>query len=285
MSRTVGFIGLGNIGRPMASRLSDWPAGLWVCDIDTAAVAALEAQGAKVAATPRDLAEQAGFISIMVRDDAQVRTVVTGVDGLLETADAGTVIAVHSTVHPETVAELVDAAAPHGVHVIDAPVSGGAGGAKQGRLAIMVGGEPLAFEVSRPILECMGDLVVHLGPAGTGTAVKLARNMLHFTAFVAAMEANALAEAAGIDLATLGEIVRHTDAVTGGPGAIMYRDQAGPVAADDPWYPILRHVHTLGEKDLSFATELARGLAVETPLADLALDRLASSLGLGATDA
>jgi 3-hydroxyisobutyrate dehydrogenase-like beta-hydroxyacid dehydrogenase len=280
----IGFVGLGNIGKPMASRLADWPAGLWVCDIDPSAVAALEGEGAKVAATPRDVAEQATFISVMVRDDEQVRAVVTGDNGILLRADAGTVIAVHSTVHPETVAELVEAAAPHGVHVIDAPVSGGPGGAKQGRLAIMVGGESLAFEVSRPILERMGDLVVHLGPAGAGTTAKLARNLLHFTAFVAAMEASALAQAAGIDPAILGKIVRHTDAVTGGPGAIMYRDEVGPVAADDPWYPILRHVHALGEKDLSFATELARRLAVETPLANLALGRLAIGLGLEATD-
>jgi 3-hydroxyisobutyrate dehydrogenase len=279
--RSVGFIGLGNIGKPMARRLTDWPAGLWVCDIDTAAVSALEAEGAKVAATPRDVAEHASFISVMVRDDAQVRRVISGDDGVLAAADPGTVIAVHSTIHPDTVAELAELAVACGVHVLDAPVSGGASGAQQGKLAIMVGGESLAFEVGRPILERMGDLVVHLGPAGTGTATKLARNMLHFTAFVAAMEASALAQAAGIDLITLGKIVRHTDAVTGGPGAIMYRDTTGPVAADDPWRPILEHVHALGEKDLSFGLELARQLDVDSPVARLALDRLSVSLGLG----
>jgi 3-hydroxyisobutyrate dehydrogenase len=282
--RPVGFIGLGNIGKPMASRLAEWPAGVWVCDIDTAAVAALEAAGAKVAATPREVAEHATFISVMVRDDAQVRTVVAGESGILETAETGTVVAVHSTVHPDTVAELVTAAAPRGVHVIDAPVSGGPDGAQQGRLAIMVGGEAVAFEASRPVLERMGDLVVHVGPAGSGTAAKLARNLLHFTAIVAAMEADALAEAAGVDLMTLGKIVRHTDAVTGGPGAILYRDRTGPVAADDPWYPILRHVHALGRKDLSLAAELAQRLFIDTPLAQLALERLAGSLGLEAAD-
>jgi 3-hydroxyisobutyrate dehydrogenase-like beta-hydroxyacid dehydrogenase len=283
--RPVGFIGLGNIGRPMAARLADWPAGLWVCDLAAAAaVAALEAAGAKVAGTPRDVAEHATFISVMVRDDEQVRSVITGENGILEAAEAGTVIAVHSTVHPDTVAELVAAAAPHGVQVIDAPVSGGPGGAQQGRLAVMVGGGDAAFEASRPILERMGDLVVHVGPAGSGTAVKLARNMLHFTAIVAAMEANALAEAAGVDLMTLGKIVRHTDAVTGGPGAILYRDRAGVVDTDDPWYPILRHVLALGEKDLSFAAELAHRLSVDAPLAQLALERLAASLGVAAAD-
>jgi 3-hydroxyisobutyrate dehydrogenase len=283
-SRAVGFIGLGNIGAPMAHRLVDWPAGLYVCDVDPAAVTALEKDGAKVVATPRELAERANVISIMVRDDDQVRAVVAGRDGLLAAAEPGSVVAVHSTVHPDTVAELVELAGRVGVHVIDAPVSGGAAGAQQGRLAIMVGGDAAAVELSRPVLERMGDLVVHLGAAGAGTAAKLARNMLHFTAIVAAMEASTLAEAAGIDLRTLGKIVRHTDAITGGPGAIMYRDQGGPVGADDPWRPILEHVRVLGEKDMSLALELAQRLDVDTPLAGRALERLAASLGLGVDD-
>lgn len=272
-----GFVGLGNIGRPMALRLADRPDGLWVCDIDTEATAALESAGAKVAATPREIAEHATCISVMVRDDAQVRAVV---DGILAGAAAGAVVLVHSTVHPDTITELVALAAPRGVHVLDAPVSGGAPGAQQGRLAIMVGGDVAAFEACRDALERMGDLVVHLGPAGAGTAAKLARNLMHFAAFTAAMEASTLAEAAGIDLATLGRIVRHTDAVTGGPGAIMHRDTVAALAPDDPWRPILQHVRELGEKDLTLALELAARLDVDTPMARLALARLAIGLGL-----
>ena len=277
----AGFIGLGNIGRPMAARLTDWPGGLWVCDIDAAAVAALAGDGAKAAASPAEVAANAGVICVMVRDDAQVRDVLGGEAGVLATARPGTVVAVHSTIAPGSVAELVDLAASHGVHVVDAPVSGGAVGAQQGRLAIMVGGDADAFRTCRPILEQMGDLVLHLGPAGAGTATKLARNMLHFTAFVAAMEASALAEAAGIDLPALGRIVRHTDAVTGGPGAIMYRTGTGPVPIDDPWHSILTHVRELGDKDLSLAVQLAHEFDVPTPLASVALDRLGASLGLG----
>jgi len=276
----VGFIGLGNIGRPMAKRLAGWPEGLWVYDLDPAAAAALEAAGAKVAASPREVAEQAGVVCVMVRDDDQVRAVLSGEDGVLAGAADGCVVVVHSTIRPDTVQELVELAAPHGVRVVDAPVSGGAGGADHGRLAIMVGGDDDAVERCRPALEAMGDLVVHLGPAGAGTATKLARNLMHFVAFTAAMEASALAQAAGIDLPTLGKIVRHTDAITGGPGAIMYRDTAGRLAPDDPWVPIFEHVRALGEKDLTFATELAAQLQVDTPLARLALERLAMGLGL-----
>jgi 3-hydroxyisobutyrate dehydrogenase-like beta-hydroxyacid dehydrogenase len=103
---------------------------------------------------------------------------------------------------------------------------------------------------------------------------------MHFTAFAAAMEASALAQAAGVDVAALGRIVRHTDAVTGGPGAIMYRDMIGPLAADDQWRPILEHVRALGEKDLTYALELAKTFDVPAPLARLALERLAIGFGL-----
>jgi 3-hydroxyisobutyrate dehydrogenase-like beta-hydroxyacid dehydrogenase len=125
--------------------------------------------------------------------------------------------------------------------------------------------------------------VLHVGPAGAGTAAKLARNLMHFTAFVAAGEASLLAERAGLDVATLGRIVRHTDAVTGGPGAMMWRDTTAPLDPDDAWLPVLEHLRQLGEKDLALAVELGDRLGVDTPLADLALPGLAASLGLNGT--
>ena len=103
----------------------------------------------------------------------------------------------------------------------------------------------------------MGSKVVHAGPIGAGTRMKLARNLIHFVAFTAVTEAQRLAEAAGLDLVELGEVVRHTDAITGGPGAIMHRDTTAPLAADDFWHGVFEHVRALGEKDLSFAIELA----------------------------
>lgn len=280
----LGFIGLGQIGRPMAARLTDWPAGLWVHDVDPSATEPLEQAGAKVAGTPREVAEQSGHVSVMVRDDAQVRDVLTGADGVLAGARPGCVIAIHSTIHPDTAREVADLAAPHDARVLDAPVSGGAVGAQQGRLAILVGGDADAYEDSREVLERMGELVVHVGPIGAGTAAKLARNLLHFVAFTAATEASRLAEAAGIDLVALGKVVRHTDAITGGPGAIMWRDTTSPVAAEDGWFAILEHVRQLGEKDLALAIELGDRLDVDTPLADLALVRLAPGLGLSASE-
>jgi 3-hydroxyisobutyrate dehydrogenase len=280
IGQAVGFIGLGQIGRPMALRLADWPGGLWVHDVDAEAVAALENAGAKVAATPRELAERARVVSVMVRDDEQVRAVLEGPDGVLAGAAPGTCVVLHSTIHPGTAEQLAEAAAEQGVHVVDAPVSGGFMGAQDGRLAIMVGGSEEAFAASREALERMGAVVVHLGPAGAGTRAKLARNLVHFVAFTAVTEAQRIAEAAGIDLQTLGNVVRHTDSVTGGPGAIMLRETAAPLDPDDGWYPILDHVRSLGEKDLSLAIELAEQVGVDAPLARLALERLGPGLGL-----
>ena len=280
----VGFIGLGNIGRPMAERLVDWPGGLFVYDVDAEAMAALEQLGAKSAPSPRDLAAHVGVVCVMVRDDEQVRAVVTGPDGLLAGAHTGAVIVLHSTIRAETAAEMELVAAPHGVGVLDAPVSGGAPGARDGRLAIMCGGKDDAFAAAQPVLQRMGELVVHLGAVGSGTRAKLARNLLHFVAFAATTEANRLAEAAGIDLQLLGKIVRHTDAITGGPGAIMLRDTTAPIDPASPWFAILDAVRILGEKDLAFAIELAEQLDVDVPLARVALDRLASGLGLPAKE-
>ena len=280
----VGFIGLGQMGRPMARRLADWPGGLWVHDVDPEAVAALEQAGAKVAGTPREVGERARVVSVMVRDDEQVREVLEGPDGVLAGAAPGSCVVVHSTIRPDTAHDLAEAAAARDVHVVDAPVSGGFMGAHDGRLAIMVGGTDEAFAVCREALERMGEVVVHLGPAGAGTRAKLARNLIHFVAFAAVTEAQRVAEAAGIDLQALGRVVRHTDTVTGGPGAIMLRDTAAPLAPDDDWYPILAHVRTLGEKDLSFALELAGQVGVDAPLARLALDRLGPGLGLPETE-
>jgi 3-hydroxyisobutyrate dehydrogenase len=276
----VGFIGLGNIGRPMAERLTRWPGGLEVYDVDPSATEALEKLGAKVASSPRDLAARAAVVCVMVRDDEQVRAVLTGPDGLLAGAPTGAVIVIHSTVRPETAAEMELISAPHGVGVLDAPVSGGAPGARDGRLAVLCGGKDDAFAAAKPVLELFGELVVHLGPVGSGTRAKLARNLLHFVAFAATTEANRLAEAAGIDLQLLGQVVRHTDAITGGPGAIMLRDSTAPIDPASPWFGILDAVRILGEKDLTFAIELADQLDVDVPLARAALVELAEGLGL-----
>jgi 3-hydroxyisobutyrate dehydrogenase-like beta-hydroxyacid dehydrogenase len=277
----VGFVGLGNIGRPMAMRLASGLASggdeLLVHDVAAEPVAALVAAGARATSGVAELAGAVDVMCVMVRDDDQVRDVL---GEALGTARPGLVVVVHSTVAPLTPRQLQVTAARHDVHVVDAPVSGGAVGAAEGTLAIMVGGSEAAYAAARPVLELMGTRVVHAGPIGAGTQMKLARNMMHFVAFTAATEAQRLAEAAGLDLVELGHVVRHTDAITGGPGAIMHRDTTAPLAEDDFWFGVFDHVRALGEKDLSFAIELADTLGVDVPLARQARERLAKGLGL-----
>jgi len=265
----VGFVGLGNIGRPMALRLASTDE-LWVYDVVPAAAA--EVQGASAGTSVADVASRVDVLCVMVRDDDQVRAVAA--EAL--TVAVPPVVVIHSTVAPTTPAEL----AATGLRVLDAPVSGGPMGAADGSLAIMVGGPAEYFALAEPVLARMGSKVVHAGPLGAGTRMKLARNLIHFVAFTAVTEAQRLAEASGLDLTALGEVVRHTDAITGGPGAIMYRETTAPLATDDFWWGVFDHVRALGEKDLSFAIELADTLGVDVPLAQLARQNLAKGLGL-----
>lgn len=268
-----GFVGLGQMGGPMAARLTS-PI---VHDARKEAMAPLVEQGARAAADPAEVAATADLISIMVRDDAQVDAVFTAMSGELR---PGTVLAVHSTIAPGTAEALAARAEPYGVEVVDAPVSGGFMGAHDGTLAVMVGGSEQAFARVEKPFGAWANLVLHMGPVGAGTRTKLARNLLHFVAFTAAAEAQRLAEAAGVSLRRLGRVVRHSDAITGGPGAIMIRPSTAPLDPADPLYDIMCHTRALGEKDLSLALGLAAELGIDVPLGRLALERFGPGLGL-----
>lgn len=272
----LGYIGLGSMGAPMARRLVGWPGGLVVYDVRSAAAAPFVEAGATVAATVADVAA-AGLISVTVLDDAQVREVIAELAGH---ASPGTVIAIHSTIGDTTAAELADQLAPQGIAVIDAPVSGGAAAADKGELAVMVGAPREVYERAKPIFKQWASLVIHAGEAGAGTRMKLARNMLTFTSFAAASEAMRLAEAAGIDLQALGRVVRHTDSLTGGAGAIMIRDTMHEIEPGHWLYDTFIHTRGLGEKDLKLALELGESVDVDLPLARIALRTLASGLGV-----
>ena len=273
----VGFVGLGQIGAPMAGHLADWPGGLVVCDVRDEATAPLAERGAKVASAPVDVAEQCDVISVMVRDDEQVRSVV---GEMLSAATVGTVIAVHSTIRAETAEELASTAASTGVEIVDAPVSGGFMGAHEGTLAVLVGGTDAAVDRCREPFGRWAKLVVHFGPVGAGTRAKLARNLITFASYAVAGEAQRLAEAAGLDLRKLAKVVRHSDEITGGASAIMLRDTTAPMRPDDSLFEILAHTRSLGDKDLSLALDLGRDLGVDLPFAELALARFGPGLGL-----
>jgi len=276
----LGYIGLGNMGAPMAKRLVDWPGGLTVFDVRTEAMTPLVEVGATLADSVADVAA-ADIISVTVLNDAQVREVV---GELAANAKPGTIIAIHSTIGETTAGELAEGLKEQGIHIVDAPVSGGAGAAEKGELATMVGAEREVYERIKPAFKQWASMVIHAGEPGAGTRMKLARNMLTFTSYAAACEAMKLAEAAGLDLQALGRVVRHTDALTGGPGAIMLREDMNDLEPDNFLYQPFLHTRGLGEKDLSLALGLGEAVSVDLPLAQLAYERLAAGLGLPHTE-
>jgi 3-hydroxyisobutyrate dehydrogenase-like beta-hydroxyacid dehydrogenase len=276
----LGYVGLGNMGAPMAKRMIEWPGGVTVYDIRTEAMTPLAEAGASLADSIADVAA-ADIVHVTVLDDAQVRQVV---GELAAHVRPGTVIAIHSTISDTTAAELADELKQQDIHIVDAPVSGGAGAAEKGELATMVGAEREVYERIKPAFKQWASLVIHAGAPGAGTRMKLARNMLTFTSYAAACEAMKLAEAAGLDLQALGRVVRHTDALTSGPGAIMVRNDMKTLEPEHFLYQPFLHTRGLGEKDLSLALALGEAVSVELPLAQLAYQRLADGLGVPHTE-
>jgi 3-hydroxyisobutyrate dehydrogenase len=273
----VGFVGLGGLGQRMAARLLDVPRGLTVFDPSIAAAAPLVERGATMASGVGHVAELSDVVCVRVPGDEMTRHVV----GELVAAAPGVTVAVHSAIRADTAESLAAEAERAGATVLDAALSGGPVAAEQGRLAFLVGGSGAGVERVRPVLARMGDVVLHLGPAGAGTRTRLAHNLLQYVSLAAAGEASRLAEAAGVDPAALGQVVRHSESVTGGPGSLMWRDTAEPMAEDDPWREVFGRLWAVGARDLHHAVELASELGVDTPLAEVSLRELGGALGLG----
>ena len=202
----VGFIGLGSQGGPMARRIveSGYPTTLWARR--PATLEPFADIPAKVAESPAELAAASDLVCLCVVGDADVEEI-TAEHGLLAAMTPGSIIAVHSTVHPDTCQKLAKNAAVRDVSVVDAPVSGGGGAASQRRLLVMVGGDADVVERCRPVFETYADPVVHLGELGSGQTTKLLNNLL-FTANLGTAAATlSLAQAFGVSPDRLTEVV------------------------------------------------------------------------------
>lgn len=273
----VGFVGVGNMGGAMAANLLASGHEVAVCDARSEAVAALVAFGARAATTPADAAAGADVVSIVVMDGAQVDAVTTGPNGVFAGAEFGAVVAVHSTVHPRTVQRVAEAA-PVGVQVLDAPISGGVQGARAATLCIMVGGDVAAFERARPAFDAMGDLVMHLGPLGAGLAAKLARNLVGYITLVAAHEGRLLGTAAGVDPDALFAIAKHTGALSP-----MMQSLIEVRGGDDVYAANIDPLVELAEKDLDVTLEFAADLGLDLPAARLTRERISAAFRGGLT--
>jgi 3-hydroxyisobutyrate dehydrogenase len=205
----AGFIGLGSQGAPIARRIVDGGFPLTIWARRPASLEPFADTPAAVAATPADLAAASDVVGICVLADDDVIDVVLREDGVLAGMAPGGVIAIHSTIHPDTCRHLADSADQHGVRVIDAPVSGGEKVAREGHLLVMVGGDVEALEAARPVFETFGDPIVHLGALGSGEVAKIINNFVLTAQFAVALETYAFAEGLGLDKAALGEVLRH----------------------------------------------------------------------------
>jgi len=194
----VGFIGLGSQGAPMARRILEggYPTTLWARR--QASVEPFADTAAQIAGSPAELAAASDLVCLCVVGDADITEVVTGMTGVLAGLEPGGVIAVHSTVHPDTCRELAARASEQRVSVVDAPVSGGGPAAAQGTLLVMVGGDADVVARIRPVFTTYGDPIIHLGPVGSGQLTKLLNNLLFTANLATARTALALGEALGV---------------------------------------------------------------------------------------
>jgi 3-hydroxyisobutyrate dehydrogenase-like beta-hydroxyacid dehydrogenase len=268
----VGFIGTGTIGAPMAKRLLEAGRALVVCDRVEAATAPLVAAGAKRAASPREVAAACRVVFTSLPGPAQVAEVATGKDGLLAGARAGDVHVDLSTSAWDAVRVLAAEEAAAGVHLVDAPVSGGALGAAQGTLTVMASGERAAFERIEPLLAAFGRNIFYLGESGSGTLAKLVNNAIFLCGGLLVQETFALAAKAGLDTSRLLEVVQKS---SGAAYAGLAKLLLGR-GFDNAFFQL-----ALAEKDVALALASAEGLGVPMPVVEAAHGTYARALAMG----
>jgi 2-hydroxy-3-oxopropionate reductase len=196
---TLGFIGLGLMGKPMARNLLKAGFKVVVHNRSRAAVEELVAEGALEAHSPKEVAEQVDIVFTNLPDSPDVELVALGQDGIIEGAHEGLIFIDHSTIKPETARQVAEVLAAKGVRALDAPVSGGDIGAQQGTLTIMVGGDAEALETARPALEAMGRNITHIGGPGAGQVAKCCNQIMVAAQMAAMGELLIFARKAGVD--------------------------------------------------------------------------------------
>lgn len=252
----IGFIGLGIMGLPMARNLLAAGHELVVHNRSRAAVDALAAEGATPAASPAEVAQQAGVVLTMLPDGPDVETVVLGEDGVAAGMGEGSLLVDMSSIAPATSRALADALAERGATLLDAPVSGGEPGAIAGTLAFMVGGAEVDLERVRDVLEVMGGSVTHVGPVGAGNIAKLANQAIVAVNIAVLGEAAVLARTAGVDPAAV------LDAIRGGLAGSAVLEQKAQKMLDADFAPGFRLDLHIKDLDNTLATGHETGAAL-----------------------
>jgi 3-hydroxyisobutyrate dehydrogenase len=261
----IGFIGLGNMGAPMAANLLKAGHRVTGFDLVSKAVDNLVAKGGSAAPSAAEAAAGGEIVITMLPAGPQVRSVYLGEDGLLAHVRKDALLIDCSTIDVETARAVAAAAAQAGFDMLDAPVSGGVSGAEAATLTFMVGGEEAVFSRARPILEAMGRTIVHAGSAGNGQAAKICNNMMLGVSMIAVCEAFSLAERLGLEAQTLFDISAKS---SGQCWALTsYCPVPGPVPASPAnrdYAPGFTAAMML--KDLRLAQQAAGASAAPTPL-------------------
>lgn len=216
----VGFIGLGSQGAPMARRIVDGGYDLTLWARRAATIEPFADTAAKTAQTPAELAAASDLVCLCVVGDDDVKEVLGGDDGVLSGLAPGGIVAIHSTVHPDTCREVAESAERQGISVIDAPVSGGAPAATEGKLLVMVGGDDHVVERCRPVFATYADPIVHLGALGSGQVTKILNNLLFTANLGGAISTLELGETLGIDRNRLCEVLDSGSATSKALGSI-----------------------------------------------------------------
>lgn len=259
MKPTIGFIGLGLMGGPMASNLvkAEFPVTVW--NRTASKAESLVKQGAKLAANPRAAALQADVLITIVSDPAALEEVLWGANGAIEGLRRGSLYIDSSTVSPDLARRVAKVCADRGVEFLDAPVTGGNWGAEKGELLYMIGGDAKVFDRAKPVLDVLGKKFFLLGPNGAGQTVKLGMNL------ILAMQVDALAEALAVVTAAGVEGERLVEVLQSSMGRTALLDIKAPL--------MLKHEYKasfplrLMQKDLRLALEMAREHGVTLPAA------------------
>ena len=268
----VGFIGTGKIGNPMCANVIKGGHRVVVHDIVEEQTANLIELGAVWAESPAAVAAQTEVVLTSLPGPPEVTAVLRGADGVLEGAEPGLVCFDLSTNLPSTVRLLAERAAEQGVTFLDSPVSNGVIGAERAELAVMVGGDKAAFDQYKPVLECIGNNVFHMGELGMGAMTKIINNMVGLTSMQVLIEATVLAEKTGLDPARVHEVMSVASA----------RNYVGnmPVLLERNFEEATFYLQWAA-KDVSLAVQAAREAGMPLPIASAAADTFARAKNRG----
>ncbi len=270
MTIRCGFIGLGKMGKAIAANLAPKGLDTIVYDVMPEPVKELVQGGARAAANPAEIGSNSDVVGICVPADSHVRDVLLGDSGVLANAARGTIICIHSTIHPDTIEELAKAAAALGIELLDVPVAGGTLRVEQGDAYFMVGGDEKAFEKARPYLEASAGKITYCGALGNASKLKLAVNLHTNISFASAFEAAKLTQAMGLPP----ELFEEAGSTVGTLGAMLLQFLALQKAPEEmrkseQMQAHLRQSMGLAEKDVALALDMARVGGVALPVGGL----------------